>query len=385
MYASETAILVLMSNGDVYGRGYNTNGMLGQSDASSTLYNNRWVLVDTDIQKISCSRSNSVFIKNDGTVIARGINFTVSGGTAFPYTGTDITSVFNGLDMRNVKKMYPNGISFLFLMQDGNLYCMGGNIGSIYGNASLPFQTSPYLIDSTVSNVYRTVTWQSSCHYIKNSKLYCTGSNGYSFYSTGLDQTTEQTTYKEVPLPSGYEPLDIISSGIRSNIIARETSTGKLVLMYCGSNGRGTSSQYYDRGIASEAVITTFQRPLITYMDGLIDDPSFKNSGYNLGSTNFVYGSGKIYSCGFGGGGIGRPITGGSITSVWTFDAAIIEDIPSTDIVGYMTIKDSLNTILCTKNKMYFSGQPGYSNSWFLDLGSTRMDDKFYEIDLPVL
>lgn len=382
MYASATSMLVLMSNGNVYGRGYNQQGSLGQSDPSSTLYNNRWVLVDTDVNIIACSKTNSIMIKNDGRVIGRGINFTTSSGAVYPYTGTDITASFNGIDMRNVKKIYPNGVSCLFLLNDGRLYGIGGNVGYMYGNQSLTFQTSPYLIDSNVSNVFRTIEWQTTCHYIKNSKLYCTGSNGYNFYSTGLNQTTVQTTYIEVPLPAGYEPLDIISSGIRSSIIARETSTGNYVMMYCGSNGRSANSPLYDRGVPSEDVFRTFQRSLITYMDNKLDTPSFKCGGYNLGRSNFVYGSNKIYSCGFSGG-IGRPIVG-SVTSIWTFAEANIEDTPSDDIIGYITINDSYFTILCTKNKMYYSGTPNYEYSWFKELGTATMDDKFYEIPLPI-
>lgn len=383
MAGSINAVLLLMTDGTVYGRGRNNQFILGQNSTTNTVYDTSWVTVDTDVYYCTVGSNNSIMVKNDGSVIARGSNFTQSGGTAYPYNGQDITSSFGSLDLRNAKSIQLNGNTCMILMNDGNLYGLGANSSYQYGSTTLGFQTTPYLIDTSVTYLFRTMDWQTANHYVKNGKLYCTGDNGRGYYSTGLNigTTVQQRTYVEVPLPAGYEVHEFISSGVRSSIIATEVSTGKFVMMYCGSNGISSSSGYYDRGIATESVINTFARPLITYMDNNISIPSFR-SAYNNGSTNFVYGSDILYSCGWGGGGIGRPITGGSVTSVWTFGAANIT-VPASEILGYVTVQHTFNTVICTKNRLYFSGVPGYSDSWFKDVGTSSMGDKFYEIDLP--
>lgn len=373
LVSTSNAIYIVMSDGRCYVRGVNTNYKLGLAQ-NSVAVDNRWLLMGTDVHTCYGASANTILVKIDGTVLAYGVNFTTSAGGTYPISGSNITSSFGSLDMRTCVDFIPSGNTAMILMPNGNLYGIGANSSYMYGNDTVPFQTQPYLMDTGVTAIERSRNISSANFYIKNGTLIVNGDNSTN-YITGINTSTVMRTYNPVTLPAGYVPEKIRCSGYSTHIIARETATNQLVLLYTGSNGP-SSSGFYDRGAATDLLQRTFTPVGLEYMNGRIGS-SFLTTHRSPG-TNIVFTPSKVYTCGLSNC-IGRP-NGGSAVNVWTFAEASVPSSYAGSVLGYCYLSEFLVTIFATKDKLYMSGTTQYL---FKDVPILNSYNAFVEIDLP--
>ena len=125
----------LITNGEVYGQGYNAYGQLGQTP--SLISTPDWVKINmsvsTPVVQVCSTNRGVVFLLNDGTCHACGLNYNYSLGLPIlqdispNYTTSNTYSVPTKIDIADVKYITCGLEHTLFLLRDGSVTVTGSS------------------------------------------------------------------------------------------------------------------------------------------------------------------------------------------------------------------------------------------------------------------
>lgn len=189
-------LVVLMSNGELYGIGLNSNGKLGTGN-TSTQYS--WVLLGTNVKKCIAGANTTVYLTNSGEIYASGSNFNGSllgaDRTTFFKIGTGVYDNFFCIGRSNIRNIIMhNTVDNLWYGTGTNTLALGGSL--VNGNAVSRFTSLP-------ANMYRTGTNSSeegnTSSMIVDGKLYICGWNMWGQSGLGINENSETRSYTLVP------------------------------------------------------------------------------------------------------------------------------------------------------------------------------------------
>jgi alpha-tubulin suppressor-like RCC1 family protein len=230
---------VLMTDGTVYGCGSNNNGQLTIEVSTLYLRLNPSIPADKTVKSVSGGENHTIVVMTDGTVYGCGYNFYGQlgiGNTTDQYSLTPMTSIPAGKKAQSVSCGYNHTI---VLMEDGTVYGCGYNFNGqlgIGGNTSnqlslIQMTNMPTGIGKTPKSV--------SCGpdftivVMNDGTVYgC----GYNFYGNlGNNSTTNTTTLTPMTSMPAGKKAQYVSCGSIHTIVLMEDGT----VYGCGYNLSG--------------------------------------------------------------------------------------------------------------------------------------------------
>lgn len=298
-----SGVYLLYDNGELYYRGRNANGQMG--DGTNTIKNTEWYLSNTNVEMISRGISTiPMIMKKDNTFWMSG-SFNLFGITGWVnYTWTDVTSYFSSV-ASGLVSFHSNSGGVFVLKNDGTLHAAGRNTNGQMGMGSVSSTTTFIEVANSINpnpeNI-RTVT--DGCYYVSNdNKLYGTGvnSNGRLGVGTTLNVTSFSLANSGTAISTTYplvKSVMAISNG--ANILASTSDNSNTVVLASGTlsgvgtgNTSGTSSsfEYYSPMNSTDFKILKLSTTLgnTSAMLVMTDNGVYatgNNSNFQLGTGN---------------------------------------------------------------------------------------------------
>jgi alpha-tubulin suppressor-like RCC1 family protein len=226
--AGSSHVAILGTNGQLFTRGDNTYGQLG--DTSYTTNYQGWQLSLSDVAGVYGDRSqNTVAIKKDGTVWVCGRFWTATQfgftSTTGAHSWTEITS-YLPFSTNTIKDIQVGYQMSAFVLNDGSVYFCGTNTNGQFGNNNTTNLTSyTKSLATDVQKLYiQHPLWQGQnvISYIDSTgKPYACGYNG-------TKQVSSSSTI------SSYSTFQLLSSAVYTSAAIAGTTS-----WYIRSNGSG--------------------------------------------------------------------------------------------------------------------------------------------------
>jgi len=246
-----TSVLVITTDGSVYGCGDNEDGQLGTGNKVSTKFFVKGLGEGTSgVVKLATSESATITLKNNGKIYYSGRGIT---GISTSLVFKEITSINNVLDV------VLNDSFALFLKSDGSVYGIGSNSYRAMGIGNQSSVSTPTLLINGASDVSAIAASPKSTAIIKNNAVYTCGYNEYgelgiSSVPVGTFITTHQLTDGEGT--SGVDQVAFNENLYRGKVLYIRKggaiySTGD---NYWGQLGIGTSGPGTNRTTFTAAI-----------------------------------------------------------------------------------------------------------------------------------
>jgi intracellular multiplication protein IcmE len=218
-------VIMLMTDNTMYGCGRNTEGQLGLNDYSSRT---SFTLIPNNTGKIPyqivCGQYHTMVLMTDGTIYGMGFN-------QMGQQGVNDTTKRNVLTLAplpsdKIASQIACGQSFtIALMTDGTLYGTGyagnGELGtSISGGVAKTFTLMTNSTGKVPSNII--CGGEFTIALMTDNTIYVTGKNTNG--QLGLSNTTSRSSFTLLPLPTGKTPSQIMC-GFEHTIVLMTDST----------------------------------------------------------------------------------------------------------------------------------------------------------------
>ena len=252
---TSSGVYLLYTNGELYYRGRNGSGNIGNGSSSGSYYNS-WHLANTNVDSIARGISSiPVIRKNDNTFWMSGTYNMFSKPDFVQYTWNDVTTYFSTVQS-NMVSMHGTSSGLFVLRTDGSLWAVGVNTNGQMGLGAASSATVFTQVASGVNPTHESVrTATSACFYITpDNKLYSTGQN--NFGQLGIGSTTNATSFTLVnagsPITTSYPVVkDVMAIGTGTNILSANTGDTVTAALAAGSlpnigsgSSTGTSIQF---------------------------------------------------------------------------------------------------------------------------------------------
>lgn len=299
---------LLYDNGELYYRGRNSQGYLGNGTTSNAF--DKWYLCNTNVSYINTGTNFGVVMKNDGTYWITGSSniMNLSGYTAYKWT--NCTDKFTAIaPNQGMVSDIVSCVGGLFcLLSTSDLYSLGINTNGALGlGTSTTYSTSSFVKVASNVKTIRSGT-NTSCYIDNNHTLYATGLNTNGQLGDGTTSTA--ISFKSITggqLTSYPYIHDVSLVNSSTIVIASATSTGDKVLLSCGlaslagvnvSSGGGYStyvlsipstSSYKIKSISS--TMGSANNHIVLTQDGIYGtgNDQYYQLGDNSASTKYVY------------------------------------------------------------------------------------------------
>lgn len=183
-------LYLLYDNGELYYRGRNGSGQLGNGSPSVAYM--QWNLCNTNVKSIIKGPSGtSIAVKNDGTVWGTGSSNIFSTGNYVAYTWVDYTVRFSPLGISNIKSVHGTNSGVYVLMNDGTLYAAGVNTNGQMGMGATGSSSTFIQVATGVQSL--STAAQSASYISTDNKVYATGINNNG--QLGIGSTTGATSF----------------------------------------------------------------------------------------------------------------------------------------------------------------------------------------------
>ena len=357
--------IVLMTDGTVFGTGYNYQGQLG----IGTYYNSTSTLTQmtigdgstpvTDVKAISCGGYYTIVLKLNGTVYGTGdYNNT--------YTLTPITSVPVGKT--------PDAISCgdshtIVLMTDGTVFGTGANYDGQLGNGDFDNNTTT-LTQMKIGNANITNVKAISCggYYTMvlindiSGTVYGTGDNYDGQLGTGSTSGSQTTLTLITSIPEEKTPLAISCGKYHSIVLMNDGSVYGTGENYNGELGTGDDDNNK----------TTLTRMTISDGEGSIPVTNVKAIASGNSYTIVLMEDGSVYGTGYNY--KGRLGTGDTNSQSTLTRMTISDGEGSIPVTGVKAIAcgDSHTIVLMNNGTLYGTGDNYYGQLGIGESGNSQ-------------
>ena len=346
--------IFLMSDGTIYGTGNNKYGQLGIGNTT-----NQSSLIQMSIpsektpSSIACGYFHTVVLMTDYTIYATGYNYDGELGDNTTIDKTTLTL------MPNTTQQSPVAIACgayhtMILMSTGNIYGTGYNVYGQLGDDTIVNKYSMTIMPNSSEQIPSSISCGSNYTVVlmANGSIYGTGLNGAG--QLGLNNTTTKKTLTAMTIPPGKTPSSI-SCGGNHTIVKMTDGT-----IY--GTGRNTNGQLGNGTTTNQLTLTSISTSEKT--------PSSISCGNS--HTIVTMTDGSIYGTGYNYDG---QLGDGTIIDKSTFTQLINNTTKTPSIVTC----GAYHTMICMTDYSIYG--TGYNNAGQLGLGFST--DKIYFTIIP--
>lgn len=333
-------LIVLYSNGELYGLGKSNAYQLNTGSPNSTVTS--WRLMDTNVRLVASSEYGTVTVKNDGTIklVGRKNHVVYNDDTNYT-TFSDISSYFSTINIGSIVDIKLSTICIMILLSDGSYYGIGNPIYQQLGGNNTGIVT---LTSRTTLPVRKLFASALTTGFITTDNRFLIAgynSNG----ATGSGSTGTQQSYAE----------KISSASVTAVKDAWLTDTFTEVLSYPRSSDDSVLSLYYtgnSDNVALPSLVSSFT--LNSSASGILG--SFCNAVGRGSRSSFGTGiSTGLYSSGFNGANSVRGMNSNVSTPAWDTASIGFETVPVSDIHGICSNGTTI-TFLWYGYNIYYAG-----------------------------
>ena len=299
--------IVLMTDGSVYGTGFNGSGQLGNGNTTQrTTLTAMTPVSGKTVKSISCGTYYTIVLMTDGTVYGTGSNGNGQLGIGNTTQRTTLTAM-TPVSGKTVKAISCGGYYTIVLMSDGSVYGTGSNGNGQLGDGTNTQQTTLTAMTSVSGKTVNAISCGGS-HTIllmTDGSVYGTGFNGSGQLGNG-NNTNKNTLTAMTPV-SG-KTVNAISCGDSHTIVLM--SDGTVYGTGLNSNGQLGNGNNTNKNTLTYMTIGDGSTP-VTYVNNIFDsnytitifinlnnqpiifDNNY-NASLNLNYTNDISGTYKI-------------------------------------------------------------------------------------------
>jgi len=286
--------IILMTDGTIYGCGYNAYGQLGNGNTT-----NQTTMVEMTNNtgkiplRISCGDRHTIILMTDGTVYGCGYN---TNGELGDGTTTDRTTMVKMINTtgRTPEKVECGANHNVLLMKDSSIYACGRNAYGQLGDGTTTNRTTLVEVlnstDKIPVQIY--VKGDISMLLMRDGSIYGCGSN--SFGQLGDGTTTDRSTIVEMTNSSSSTPKDIQVNGSNTIILMNDDTIYATGYNNYGQLGNGTSGITYVNPPTNSFILTGDSKSLTDVNNPnialeLFGNPTFGTDGVELTDTTSKY------------------------------------------------------------------------------------------------
>jgi len=282
--------IVLVTDGSIYGCGYNGYGQLGNGTTTdrSTLTQMTNTTGKTPLL-VSCGAYHTIVLMTDGSIYGCGFNYFGQLGDGTTTDKTTLTQITNNTGKTPVL-VSCRGSHTIVLMTDGSIYGCGGNNNGQLGDGTTVNKSTLTPMTNTTGKTPLLVT----CGAVHTIVLMTDGSvYGCGYNSSGRlgDGTNvNKSTLTPMTIPTGKTPVLVSCGGSHTIVLITDGS-----IYGCGYNGEG---QLGDGTTTDKSTLTPMTTlPQITKIP-TGKTPLLVSCGGN-NHTIVLMTDGSIYGCGY--------------------------------------------------------------------------------------
>jgi alpha-tubulin suppressor-like RCC1 family protein/Tfp pilus assembly protein PilX len=292
------SLVVLGTNGNVYGAGRNDYYQLGNSDGlNKTAFVQLAMPGAIKAADIKVGYSGTFVLGADSKMYGFGRGETGqlgNAGVAARYATAQTFILPAGL---TVQKMFPGATSNVadtgsndrsstyVLASDHSIYGAGQNHVGQLGDATTTNRSTPvkFQLPAGLTAQDFSTLYFTSCALASDRQVYCAGSNQYG--QLGIGSTTNQSTPQKFPLPSGVLAVSVTVS------FGQVFVTGSDGEVY--GAGRNISGELGINNTTNQNIPTKMKRPIVQIVRKPINASMSYTSSYVTASDGNVYGAGR--------------------------------------------------------------------------------------------
>jgi alpha-tubulin suppressor-like RCC1 family protein len=227
--------ILLMTDGTIYGSGYNYYGQLGiATNTDSTVFTQMTPVANKTPIAISCGGDFTIVLMIDGTIYGTGVNGSGQlgdGTTTYRNTLTKMTSIANKTPIA-----ISCGYTFtIVLMSDGSVYGTGMNTSGQLGNGTTTNSSTLTLLNNNTGYLAKSISC-GSFHTIitmSNDSIYGTGLNTNGQLGNGTNTNASSLTQMNISI-IGKTPI-AVTCGYSHTLVLMSDNT----IYGTGSNSNG--------------------------------------------------------------------------------------------------------------------------------------------------
>ena len=229
-------IIAVMTDGSVYATGYNLNGQLGLGDTIDRLTLTEISvpapLVALSVQQIAASFAHTMILMSDGALYGCGYNgYGQLGFDYFPYPNPASVPIPYGKAVQSVACGYYHTV---VLMTDGSVYTTGGNYAGQLGTGDTDYRTilTAITIPDSKTAQYIACGFEYTTVMMTDGSVYATGSNNSG--QLGVGDTSDRLSLTAMTLPDGKTVQSVACGYYHTVVIMTDES-----VYATGSNNSG--------------------------------------------------------------------------------------------------------------------------------------------------
>lgn len=284
-----SAIIVLYSNGDLYGIGGGSTANYIFGNGQPTTNVSQWTLMYQNVKNVSCVDNTFIIFQtfDDKFFFCGTPGFMTGTATEANYVSvytectSFITATLTSAQISSIKQIEMTNSGIFILLHTGELYRSGDNSS---GQMSTGNNTALTVLTYLDTNFRYITARQSSVGAIKNDNtVWLCGNNNAGQMGNGT-QTNVRSIY-QVPTNTGYTPIALGMNNTASFILYRNDTTFDITLWSSGNGAVG------NMGDGQTAVQTTFvQNTAMSYTFSSLYSSATGNAGIGLyGSDHMMY------------------------------------------------------------------------------------------------
>lgn len=298
---NNTMLVVIAENGAVYGRGRNNQTQLGGSSTSDTgnRVNFTQMALPTGALGVDIQTAyyNTYILASNGQVYGFGQagngqlgnvatpNSRYNTAQRFALPGSLSALKLSAGTTSNAAETDNNALNSVWVLaSDHQVYGAGQNIHGQLGDTTTVDKNTPvrFALPANITAQDVSSMYFTTCVLTNTKQVYCSGSNKYG--QLGLGNTTNQSTPRLFPLPSG--------------VLAQSVTVGYGTVHVIGSDGNVYSAGRNDAGQLGDGTTTDRSTPIVTIRPSKPLERKIKAVSMGFMWTSVLLNDGTIWGTG---------------------------------------------------------------------------------------